>query len=136
MAHLSTAWNIISSCQISSHLIKIIATFIAVINSVILTGTVTDLHLCSGSTWIRFLDQIKCESLQPRKSLTLPPGSNHHIHCFNATDILFTCSDCLAFIRVREKNLHQNVHICWCVSADMKGNPPQRKMKSANLIFA
>lgn len=45
MAHLSTAWNIISSCQISSHLIKIIATFIAIINSVIFTGTITGLHL-------------------------------------------------------------------------------------------
>lgn len=60
MAHLSTAWNIISSCQISSHLIKIIATFIVIINSVIFAGTITGLHLgepdlaSNGSDfWIR-----------------------------------------------------------------------------------
>lgn len=65
---------------------------------------------CSGFEWIRFLDQIKCESLHLRKSLTARPHSNHHIHCFNATDILFTCLDFLAFIfgirqSVREKPL-------------------------------
>lgn len=41
--------NIISSCQISSHLIKIIATFIVIINSVILTGAITVLHLIRAS---------------------------------------------------------------------------------------
>lgn len=92
---------------------------------------------CSGFTRIRFLDQIKCESLHLRKSLTVSPHSNHHIHCFNATDILFTCSDCLAFIHVRQKTL-----LCvriWPfvgVSAEMNGNSLQRKMRSANLIFA
>lgn len=53
---------------------------------------------CSGFQGIRFLDQIKCESLHLRKSLRAQPPSNHHIHCFNATDILFTCSAFLAFI--------------------------------------
>lgn len=42
-----------------------------------------------------FLDQIKCEPFRLRKSLIVHPYSNHHIHCFNATDILFTCLDIL-----------------------------------------
>lgn len=49
MAHLSTAQNIISSCQISSHLIKIIATFIVIINSVIFTGAMAILRLIMAS---------------------------------------------------------------------------------------
>lgn len=62
MAHLSTARNIISSCQILSHLIKIIATFIVIINSVIFTGAIAILHLIRASLALRggFLDQIKC----------------------------------------------------------------------------
>lgn len=94
MAHLSTAQNIISSCQISSHLIKIIATFIVIINSVIFTGAIAILHLISASLASRgggFLDQIKCRPSRARKIT----HSHHHIHCFNATDILFTYSDIL-----------------------------------------
>lgn len=98
MAHLSTARNIISSCQISSHLIKIIATFIVIINSVIFTGAIAILHLIRASLASRvgFLDQIKCEPSRLRNSLVVYPRSNHHIHCFNTTDILFTCLDILS----------------------------------------
>lgn len=97
MAHLSTARNIISSCQISSHLIKIIATFIVIINSVIFTGAIAILHLIRVSLASRggFLDQIKCGPSLLRKLLIVYPHSNHHIHCFNATDILFTYLDIL-----------------------------------------
>lgn len=92
---------------------------------------------CSGFTWIRFLDQIKCESLHLRKSLTVSPHSNHHIHCFNVADILFPCSDCLAIIHVREETL-LCVRTWTFVGAvvEMKRNSLQKKMKSASLIFA
>lgn len=39
-----------------------------------------------GDFWIRSNADHHCL----RKSLTVKPHSNHHIHCFNATDILFT----------------------------------------------
>lgn len=42
-----------------------------------------------------FLDQIKCGPSRLRKSLIVYIHSNHHIHCFNATDILFTYLDIL-----------------------------------------
>lgn len=46
MAHLSTAAGIISSCHFSSRLIKIIAAFIAIIDSVV------SARLIAASLWL------------------------------------------------------------------------------------
>lgn len=103
MAHLSTARNIISSCQISSHLIKIIATFIVIINSVIFTGAITILHPIRASLASRGgvgrggsgSDQTRNISSEKITHGAQYPHRRNPIRCFNATDILFPCLDIL-----------------------------------------
>lgn len=126
MAHLSTARNIISSCQISSHLIKIIATFIVIINSVIFNrrrrhspshqGVSGFKGGISGSDQMRY-------SARPGKSLMVWPHSNHHIHCFNAAGILF------AYLDIRTAaNLSE---IAWCGRAGLSIMDVQREKSPA-----
>lgn len=118
MAHLSTALNIISSCQISSHLIKIIATFIAIISSVILTGTIAGLHLREAALashgsdfWVRSnVNHCICAN----RSQTFPTV----ITIF----IALTPLRCLSAAQIVQPSIRKQTQLCvriwtfdWCV---------------------
>ena len=83
---------------------------------------------CSGFTWIRFLGQIKRESLHLCKSLTDFPHSNHHIHCLNATKMFVCCSDCPAFYQEADPALRPNMDI-WLVCL------PKRVAKWVEILY-